>query len=81
MINIELSKIADWLQSNKLSLNLKKSNYIIFKPRQKKKQEYNLSLAINKNTIDRVNEVCFLGVILDENLTWKAHVSYIAHKI
>ena len=42
---------------------------------------YNLALTINNNTIDRVKEVCFLGVILDENLTWKAHVSYIARKI
>ena len=80
VINTELCKISDWLQSNKLSLNIKKSNYIIFKPRQKR-QVYNLALTINNNTIDRVKEVCFLGVILDENLTWKAHVSYIARKI
>jgi hypothetical protein len=80
VINTELCEISDWLQSNKLSLNIKKSNYIIFKPRQKR-QVYNLALTINNNTIDRVKEVCFLGVILDENLTWKAHVSYIARKI
>jgi hypothetical protein len=41
---------------------------------------YNLALAIN--IIDRVKEVCFLGVILDKNLTWKAHFStYIACRI
>ena len=36
---------------------------------------------ISNKEINRVNEVCFLGVILDENLSWKAHISHIAHKI
>ena len=34
-VNTELSKIYDWLVANKLSLNIKKSNFVIFRPRQK----------------------------------------------
>jgi hypothetical protein len=55
-------------------LNIKKSNYITFKPGKKDK----CITAITNDIIDRVKEVCFLGVILDER---KAHVSYIAHEI
>ena len=36
MINDELCKLYYWLRENKLSLNIKKSNYVIFRPREKK---------------------------------------------
>ena len=80
LINSELSMLSEWFQANKLSVNISKTNYIIFKPRQKK-QIFDFNLKINDKEINRVNEVCFLGVILDENLSWKAHISHIAHKV
>ena len=36
MVNIELSKLSKWLNTNRLSLNVKKTNFVIFRPRQKK---------------------------------------------
>ena len=36
LINSELSMLSEWFQANKLSVNISKTNYIIFKPRQKK---------------------------------------------
>ena len=80
LINSELSMLSEWFRANKLSVNISKTNYIIFKPRQKK-QIFDFNLKINDKEINRVNEVCFLGVILDENLSWKAHISHIAHKV
>lgn len=80
IINSELRLLSDWFRANKLSINIPKSNYVIFKTRQKK-QTFDLTLQINQITITRVNEVCFLGVILDENLTWKAHIAHVARKI
>ena len=71
--------VSEWFQANKLSVNISKSNYIVFKPRQKK-QMFDFNLKINNKKINKI-EVCFLGVILDENLSWKAHISYVAHKI
>ena len=79
-INSELSMLNEWSQANKLSVNISKTNYIIFKPRQRKKI-FDFNLKINNKEINRVNEVCFLGIILDENLSWKAHISHVAHKI
>ena len=35
VMNCELSKISEWLKVNKLSLNVAKTNYILFRPRQK----------------------------------------------
>ena len=51
-----------------------------FKPRQKKHSS-NFSVVTNERTIAQVNETVFLGVVLDENLTWKSHISSLAIKI
>ena len=37
-INSEMLELSDWFKANKLSLNVKKSNYVIFKPRQKREE-------------------------------------------
>ena len=62
-----------------LSLNEKKSNFMIFRPRQRR-QTIELLLKINGQKIDNVNETMFLGVILDEHMSWKSHISHIACK-
>ena len=43
---------------------------MVFKPRQKR-QNLDLKLEISNCAIEQVKETMFLGVILDENLTWK----------
>ena len=40
-LSIETAKLTDWFVANKLSLNLKKTNFMIFKPRQRKISEVN----------------------------------------
>jgi len=49
-----------------------------FKPRQKKSSDFNV--VINETTIAKVNETVFLGVVLDNNLTWKSHIASLAVK-
>ena len=65
---------------NKLSLNLKKTKFMIFKPRQKR-QRFDTQLSINNQIVSQVTEILFLGVVLDENLSWKSHISHISNKI
>ena len=79
-LNCELDKLSNWFSANRLSLNLTKTNFMEFKPRQKKHSS-NFSVVINERTIAQVNETVFLGVVLDENLTWKSHISSLAIKI
>ena len=49
-INAELAKIDEWLKINKLSLNLKKSKYMVFK--KTSITNINLTLTIDKVVID-----------------------------
>ena len=60
-VNTAIEKLSTWIQSNQLSINLKKTNFTLFKPR-KRKLTCDVVLEINKSPIDRVSEVVFLGV-------------------
>ena len=79
-LNSELNKLSTWFKANKLSLNLKKTNFMLFKPRQKK-YHFPLQICINEQRIEQVKETAFLGVVLDEHLSWKLHISQVARKI
>ncbi len=80
VVNSQMEKISEWFRANMLSLNEKKSNFMIFRPRQKR-QTIELLLKINGQKIDNVKETMFLGVILDEHMSWKSQISHIASKI
>ena len=79
LVNSEMLKLFDWFKANKLSLNTQKSNYIIFKPRQRR-DELTLSIEMDGFKMNQVKEDNFLGVILDETLSWKPHISQVASK-
>ena len=78
-INDEIPNIISWLHANKLSLNLEKTNFILFSPKNAPK--LNTDLLINHTKITEVNQTKFLGVIIDNNLNWSAHIRYIQNKI
>ena len=80
LVNSEMLKLPDWFKANKLALNIQNSNYILFKPRQKR-DELNLSIEMDGFKINQVKEVNFLGVILDETLSWKPHISQVASSL
>ena len=75
-----MTKLSDWGRANKLSINSEKSNFMIFQPR-KKRQKYDLASSIDGSPIEQVKETVFLGVVFDENLTWKPHILNISRKI
>ena len=63
-INIDIKDLTDWLNANKISLNVKKANLQI------QEQETRMS---NKNETwhEMTKSVKSLGVKIDENLNWK----------
>ena len=73
IVNNELAKIDIWLKVNKLSLNLTKTNFTIFHPRQKK-VNVNVPLTLENTVIKQVTETKFLGVLIDQHLSWKPHI-------
>ena len=62
-INCELFKVSEWLKINKLSLNVKKTDFVIFHNRQKKIDIVS-KINIDKNQIDQVRSSKFVGVLI-----------------
>ena len=77
-VNNELLKLSIWFCANRLSLNIKKTNYIVF---GNKKLPHDINLHINSISIVRVEFTKFLGVYIDAKVTWKNHIEIIASKI
>jgi hypothetical protein len=81
VINAKLKLVDSWLWSNKLSLNISKSSFVIFHPSQLKKPPFSIQLTICDQSIKEGKSIQFLGVIIDSNLKWKEHVNYLMKKI
>ena len=72
-MNYELKKIAEWLSPNKLSLNSGKSELVIFHTKTTKKNKLDeITIKITKSKLSLVPNVIYLGVVLDEHLSWDA---------
>ena len=67
-----------WLSANKLVINLNKTHLMLFTNR-KRPQE--VTLNVNGNSITEKVESKFLGVIVDNKLSWQPHIKYISNKI
>ena len=74
-----VNKVFRWFNANKLSLNKDKTKYTFFhKAREKDNIPLKLpSLFINDREIKRIISIKYLGVLIDEHLTWKEHITLI----
>jgi len=81
VVNIELMKLFQWFCANKLSLNLNKTNFILFGKAHKDCLCTDFKVTIIKTIIERVSTTKLLGEYIDEDLNWKYHASEISLKI
>ena len=80
IVNRQLRSVKKWLDANKLSLNIDKTNYIIFHSSSVKVPSDPV-IKMGKKSIKRVKFVKFLGLLLDEHLSWKYHLSELSKKL
>ena len=72
-MNEDLRLLFDWLCANRLSLNVDKTEFIVFRPpRTKLKNRFTLKL--NRITLYESSKIKYLGLILDARLSWKYHI-------
>ena len=85
--NIELEKLSDWFKANKLTLNVSKTKYILFRKKSQNINFSDLKLTIDDEQIDRIGHGCreesfkFVGIHLDELLTWDFHAKHVYSKV
>lgn len=78
VVKYEMLKLKCWFNSNKLSLNLNKTKFMIFGNRKINTTVY---MEIDNIEVERVYEIKFLGVLIDHKLCWKPHIKYLCSKI
>ena len=71
ILNKELKRVNIWLKANKLTINTKKTHYMMFH-RTRIKGDHHL-ITIDGNPITYSNNTKFLGVIIDHKLNWSDH--------
>jgi hypothetical protein len=79
--NREIEKLYNWFCLNKLSLNTNKTNCIIFHAQNKILPDTKYPLKINNKNINEVDCIKFLGIYIDNKLTWKIHMTNKANQI
>ena len=72
IVNKELDEVTNWFKANKLSVNASKTNFMIMgTPRiTPTKTREDLNVLLNNTVLERVKFTKFLGVLIDECLTW-----------
>ena len=79
--NAGIAKMSVWFQTNKLSLNVSKSNFIIFTGINKNYDRSAAKLSIGSNDLLQVSYTKFLGVLIDERLSWEEHINLVNNKV
>ena len=79
-VNPDLIHLAHWLNANKMSLNVKKTEMVIFKSKQKK-FEGDLKIKLCSKRLYPAESVKYLGVKIDTNPNWEHHVNDLSIKL
>ena len=75
LIKKELLNINKWFISNRLTLNINKTCYMLFNNKLS-----HINISINNINLTRVKSTEFLCIIIDQNLDWKLHILYLKNK-
>ena len=78
-MNVELRKISDWAQNNKLKFNEHKSKVMLMS-RRKRKENKEIEIYLNNKKLEQVNSIKYLGIIFDSKITFREHVNYVEEK-
>ena len=71
-VNFELEKLTEWIRANKLSLNLQKTKYMLF---SNTLEALPLDIILDDTSLESVSEIKFLGITVDNKLSWKPHIA------
>src|ERR1043165_4639117 len=80
IINNELKLVNNWFSANRLTLNIDKTNFILFRS-HRKITPIDITLEMAGSPLSQVESVKFLGVTVDSHLSWRDHINSIAQKI
>ena len=80
-IEEDLSRLGQWLCNNKLSINFEKCNFMYICSQQRKPYLPKMNVQILNRQINYTNCYKYLGVIIDESLTFKQHITAVCKSL
>ena len=80
IINSDLKCLVNWLTANKICLNSKKTELLLFHPNQKP-INFDFRVRINGCRLYPSDSAKYLGVIIDSNLKWESHINSVCQKL
>ena len=87
LVNQEILKVKEWCDINKLTINFKKTNYMIIKsPKKKMHNTFDIKILNNEGSsysLIQKDHIKYLGVLIDDTteISWKHHISFICSRI
>ena len=78
-MNTDLNALSDWFKANKLSLNVSKTNHMLFTNADVGPETTNLILS--DQTINQCSNAKFVGIYIDNKSKWDTHIKNTATKI
>ena len=79
-INYDLKGITHWLNANRISLNVNKTEFIIFR-KSNKLANFEYKIKLNGKRLYPSTTIKYLGVLIDEHLSWKPHTDELVKKL
>ena len=79
-INIDLALLSSWLRANKISLNVSKTEVLIFR-HPNKPINYDLRIKLDGKRLYPAKYVKYLGILIDSHLDWSYHTTSLASKL
>ena len=79
-VNYDLKNLSNWLKANKISLNIGKTELVLFTS-SKKQLDCDLKIKLNRKRLYETDSVKYLGIQIDKRLTWKQQINHVALKL
>ena len=79
-VNYDLKNLSNWLKANKISLNVGKTELVLFTS-SKKQLDCDLKIKLNGKRLNETDSVKYLGIQIEKRLTWKKHINHVALKL
>ena len=79
-VNCDLKNLSNWLKANKISLNVGKTELVLF-TLSKKQLDCDLKIKLNGKKLYETDSVKYLGIQIDKRLTWKQYINHVAFKL
>ena len=80
-LNSDLATVSNWFSSNLLTRNISKCNFVIFGNSRKLKLVNDVSLKVNSTAVERSDLFKYLGVVINQAMSWSEHIDTISTKI